>query len=333
MKKPLFIFLFLFLFLFFQHVSGQSREISIKEGVSKVIKVEKAKEIEIVNKTVATATILSDEEIILEAKKPGTSVINITTAAGVESLIVNVKKASVSDSMIEIDVQILEITNVNGAYYGIDWPTLLAGPVPAGALPLSALNAIEKNPPSFRVLGADFARGQLNLLVDFLVSNNYAKVLAKPKLLASNGKKASFLSGGEVPIVTVSTTGQASVSWKKYGVSLEIDPKLTKQNRIEAQIRAEVSNLDYANAVSVGTSVVPAVKTRWAETSINVEPDNTVVIAGLIENQEVKIISGVPVLSGIPLLGELFKSTSASDRKTELVIFVTPKISGQDSVE
>lgn len=297
------------------------------------MKIEKAKEIEIVNKTVATATILSDEEIILEAKKPGTSVINITTADGIQSLIVNVKKVNVSDSMIEIDVQILEITNANGADYGIDWPTLLSGPLPIGGIPVSPLNAIEQNPPGFKILGADFARGKLNLFVDFLVKNNYAKILAKPKLLASNGKKASFLSGGEVPIVTVSTTGQASVSWKKYGVSLEIDPKLTKQNSIEAQIRAEVSNLDYGNAVSVGTSVMPAVKTRWVETSINVEPDNTVVIAGLIENQEVKVINGVPILSGIPLLGELFKSTSTTDRKTELVIFVTPKISGQDSVE
>jgi len=191
------------------------------------------------------------------------------------------------------------------------------------------------------VIGRRSALKMLGLGSAAMLTVGFSDVLAvepkgdrpKPKLLASNGKKASFLSGGEVPIVTVSTTGQASVSWKKYGVSLEIDPKLTKQNRIEAQIRAEVSNLDYANAVSVGTSVVPAVKTRWAETSINVEPDNTVVIAGLIENQEMKTISGVPVLSGIPLLGELFKSVTTSDRKTELVIFVTPKISGQDITE
>jgi pilus assembly protein CpaC len=298
-----------------------------------VIKVDKAKEIEVVNKSIASATVLSDEEVIIEAMKPGTSVINITAEAGLESVIVNVRKANTADSMIEIDVQILEITNINGADYGIDWPTLLSGPLPAGGVPASALNAVEGDPPGFKVFGADFTRGKLSLFVDFLVKHNYAKVLARPKLLASNGKKASFLSGGEVPIVSISTTGAANVSWKKYGVSLEIDPKLTRQNSIEAQIRAEVSNLDYTNAVSIGTSTVPAVKTRWAETNIIVEPENTVVIAGLIENQEVKDISGVPVLSGIPLLGELFKTTSTSERKTELVIFVTPKIAGQESAE
>lgn len=331
MKKSLFLFLLLCLFFRFLHAA--SRNITVKEGTSKVIKLEKVKEIEVVNKEAASATILSEEEIIIEAKKPGMSVINITSSAGMETIVVTVKKADAAGSMIEIDVQILEITDVNGADFGIDWPTLLGGPIPAGGLPVAPLNALEVNPPSFKILGADFARGQLNLLVDFLVKNNYAKVLAKPKLLTSNGKKASFLSGGEMPLVTVSNMGQASVTWKKYGVSLEIEPRLTKQNYIEAQIKAEVSNLDYGNSVSLGTTVVPAVKTRWAETNISVEPDNTVVIAGLIENQEVKVTSGVPVLSGIPLLGELFKSTSMSERRTELVIFVTPRISGRDAAQ
>lgn len=331
MKKS--IYLFLFSFLLFQFIFAISREISIKEGTSRVIKIDKPKLIEVVNNSVAMATILSDEEIILEARKTGTSVINITTSDGLKTLIVNVKNSNISDSMIEINVQILEIANVSGAEFGINWPALLAGPIPENSLPVSSLNVIEQNPPLVKLFGTNFNRGKLNMLVDFLVKNNYAKILAKPKLLAANGRKASFLSGGEVPIVTVSTVGQASVSWKKYGVSLEVEPKITKQNSIEAQIRAEVSNLDYANAVTLGTNVFPAIKTRWAETSINVESDNTVVIAGLIENQEVKVSSGVPVLSGIPLLGELFKSNSNTEIKTELVIFVTPKIVGQDVEE
>jgi pilus assembly protein CpaC len=329
-KNPIFILIFI---LFFLQCYGESRELTIKEGTSRVIKVEKAKAIEVVNKNVASATILSDEDIILEAKKSGTSVINITTESGIDSLIVNVKKQKFSESMIEVDVQILEITTVNNADFGIDWPSMLNGPLPKDGIPTSPINALEKNPPGFKVLGADFSRGSINLVVDFLVKNNYAKILARPKLLAASGKKASFLSGGEVPIVTVSSTGQANIDWKKYGVSLDIEPTITKQGSIEASIKAEVSNLDYANAVSVGTSVFPALKTRRAETNINVEPDNTVVIAGLIENQETKVTSGVPVLSAIPLIGELFKTSSNMDKKTELVIFVTPNIAGQEAAQ
>ncbi|MGD0566053.1 MAG: type II and III secretion system protein, partial [Candidatus Goldiibacteriota bacterium] len=234
-------------------------------------------------------------------------------------------RASRPDSMIEIDVQILEISNIAGSNCGIDWPALINGPLPANGLPLLSLNAVEQDPPSFSALGTTFSRGKINILLDFLVTGNYARILAKPKLLTSRGKSASFLSGGEVPVVTVNTQGQASVQWKSYGVNLEIDPKTGKDGAIEARIKAEVSNLDYSNAVNYGQGAIPAIKTRRAETNINVEPDNTVVIAGLIENQENKTTSGVPVLSGIPFLGELFKTTNSAERKSELVIFVTPR--------
>jgi pilus assembly protein CpaC len=230
--------------------------------------------------------------------------------------------------MIEIDVQILEISRMDQFSCGIDWPALINGPLPTNGLPLLSLNAIEQAPPAFSALGTTFTRGKINILLDFLVTNNYARVLAKPKLLASNGKAASFLSGGEVPVVTVSTQGQASVQWKSYGVTLEIDPKTGKEGAIEAKIKAEVSNLDYTNAVNYGQGQIPAIKTRRAETNINVAPDNTVVIAGLIEDQQDKTSSGVPVLSGIPFLGELFKTTNSSGKKSELVIFVTPRIAG-----
>jgi pilus assembly protein CpaC len=310
---------------------AEAREVNIKEGTSKVLKADKVKDVEVLKKEIASAAVLSDDEIIIDAKKAGTTVVNINNGKTVESVVVNVKKQNITDAMIEVDVQILEILHNDDLNYGIDWPTLLQGPPPDNGLPLSPLNALEVTPNSMKAFGGTFNRGQINLLVDFLVKNNYAKILAKPKLLTANGKKARFMSGGEVPLVTVNTQGQASVDWKKYGVTLDINPSLDKQNDISAEVRAEVSTLDYSNAVDLGKSLMPAVKTRWVETNVTIEPDNTMIIAGLIENSEMKVTSGVPVLSGIPLLGELFKNTSTSNQKTELVIFVTPKISGQES--
>ncbi|MCE5300259.1 MAG: type II and III secretion system protein [Spirochaetia bacterium] len=306
------------------------REIRVTEGTSRVLRVENVKSIEVLKKETAFATIISDDEVLVDAKKQGTAVINITTEKGVESVIVTVKKKNSGAAMIELNVQILEVCRSDTGDMGIDWPVLLGGPLPDGGLPLSPLNLIEDTPLPLKALGATFNRGRINLLVDFLVKKNYAKLLAKPKLLAADGESARFQSGGEVPLVTVNAQGQASVDWKKYGVMLEIKPRMEKDGMIRAEIKAEVSNLDYVNAVNFGTSIMPAVKTRWAETKIVVEPDSTMVIAGLIENEEIKVTDGVPVLSGIPLLGELFKSTHTETKKTELVIFVTPGVAGLD---
>ena len=329
--KPIRIILFLSVCMLLSvFARAEAREIEIKEGASKIIRAEKARDVEVLKKEIASATVLSEEEVLIDAKKAGTTIVNINNGKTTESVLVTVKKQSSADSMIEVDVQVLEIVHNDEQNYGLDWPALLQGPLPENGLPVSPMNAIEVTPNSIKALGATFNRGQMNLLVDFLVKNNYAKILARPKLLTANGKKAKFLSGGEVPLVTVNTQGQASVDWKKYGVSLEISPTLNKQGGIEADLKTEVSTLDYANAVDLGKSIMPAIKTRWVETNLNMEQGNTMVIAGLIEDHEMKVTSGVPVLSGIPLLGELFKNTSTSIQKTELVIFVTPKVVGQE---
>lgn len=316
MRKIISIFLFILFSSCYIFPAGM--QINLKKGTSQVINADNVNKIEISNQDIAAATILSDKEIIVEAKKTGTCVINLYTPQGVENLVVNVKNSAKTEAMIEIDVQVLEITDSDTANYGVDWPTLIN----------SAANMQEQNPPLLAF--GKFTRGPIDVIVDFLVQKNYAKVLAKPKLLTANGKNAEFLSGGEVPIATTDTQGHTSVEWKKYGVSLGIEPLIGKNNNITAKLRAEVSDLDYANAVKIGISggVMPALKTRKVETTITVEPENTIVIAGMIQNEQSKITSGVPIISGIPLLGELFKTTQTIDQKTELVIFVTPKISG-----
>jgi pilus assembly protein CpaC len=312
---------------------AEGRNIEMKQGTSKIIKFDDAKKVDVIKGEVASGTIISDSEVMLDGKKEGTGVLNIYSKSGVvETIVVNVKKASRSERMVELDVQVLEIASTDGADYGIDWPTLIGPNASAssdssstGTSPLGPLNLVEQSPPLLAF--GKFQRGAVNLFLDFMVKNNYAKMLAKPKLLTVSGKKAKFLSGGEIPIVNQDTQGRTSVEWKQYGVSLEIEPEIIKDDNIRADIKAEVSNLDYSNAVKIGIGgVMPAVNTRWASTTISVAPEDTMVIAGMIENQDIKVTSGVPVLSGIPLLGELFKNTHTENQKTELVIFVTSKI-------
>ncbi len=327
--KKIFCFFVLVLIVFDLRAEN---EITILEGSSKILEIKNVSSIEIFKKDILNAMILSDEEILLDAKKAGTTGIKIITSGEVKGYVVNVRKRAKAEAMIEINVQILEVINLDGSSYGIDWPTLIkAGDIPAsGLIPLSPLNMVEKDTPIYNFYGSDFKRGQINILIDFLVKKNFAKILAKPKLLTLNGKKAKFLAGGEVPVLTSSSLGQTNITWKEYGVNLEIEPEITKTNNIRAKLRTEFSNLDYGNAVTLGGGQMPAVRTRWAETTITVEPENTIIIAGLIQREELKITEGVPLLSLIPLLGELFKSTNTEEKKTELVIFVTPVIIGSE---
>lgn len=328
MKKIVYFFIFIFIVC----VLNADNEVTLMEGSSKILEIKNVSAIEILKKEILNAIILSDEEILIDAKKAGTTGIRIISSEGVKGYVVNVKKRSKAEAMIEIDVQILEVINLDNTSLGINWPAIIkAGDIPeSGIIPLSPLNLVEKNPPSYNFYGSNFNRGQINILIDFLVKKNYAKVLAKPKLLTLNGKKARFLSGGEVPVLTSSSLGQTNVTWKEYGVNLEMEPEITKTNNIRAKIRTEFSNLDYGNAVTLGSGQMPAVRTRWAETTITVEPDNTIIIAGLIQREELKITEGVPVVSLIPLLGEIFKSTRIEEKRTELVIFVTPLIIGSE---
>lgn len=329
--KKIFVIVFAALFLC-ASLTAEDNELNLKKGISKILKIDNVKKIDILKDDIINATILSDKEIIIEGKQVGTSAINIFTPRGTQTMLVNVKRASEAEPMVEIDVQIAEIIYSDTLDYGIDWPTLIEGGLPQGGLPTTPLQLIEQNPKDLSVLNGVFKRGQINAVLNMLIQKNYAKVLSKPKLRTISGKKAEFMSGGQVPYAVTDSQGRASVEWKDYGVRLVIEPSIDKKNIITAKLRAEASSLDYANAVSLGASggTVPAIRTRWCDTTVAMEPGDTIIIAGMMENDESKVTAGVPILSEIPLLGEIFKSTHTENSKTELVIFVSPKIGNED---
>jgi Flp pilus assembly secretin CpaC len=324
MKKNIFIFICV---LAPFSIWAAGNEITVKKGLSKILKIDNAKKVEVIKEDTVSAAVLSDKEVMVEGKKEGMSVINVITASGMETILVKVKPSTETEPMIEIDVQIAEIIYADDLQYGIDWPALLSGGLPEGGLPLIALQAIEQSPKDLNVLGGVFKRGPVNAVLEALVTKNYAKILAKPKLRTISGKKAEFLSGGEMPFTVTDSQGKTTVQWKEYGVKIMMEPVLDRKNIITAKLRAEASTLDYANAVKFGTGgEMPAIRTRWADTTLSMEPEDTVILAGMLQNDEAKVTSGVPVLSDIPLIGEIFKSTRTINKKTELVIFVTPRI-------
>ncbi len=159
--------------------------------------------------------------------------------------------------------------------------------------------------------------------ISFLESTGAAVTLASPRLSTRSGGTAELQVGGQIPVVTTSVNGP-SVQYKDYGIILNVEPKLDLYGNISAKVMTEVSQLDVANSVGG----YPALKSRKTDNDILLKPGETLVLSGLLTREDANSVDKVKWLADIPLLGELFKSRSFSNNKTELVIFLTPTVMG-----
>lgn len=308
---------------------AESTRIKLTAGQSKVLEVDNPKKVLVGNKQVADVGLVSSTEVLINAKSRGETSLVIWTPDGQQQAYQLVVSAGGKQkTMIEMDVQVLELTDADNWDLGLDYARLaLPNPLVPAGLPNQANQLAEQATPPLLTFGV-FNRGPIDAVINALVSHNHGKVLAKPRLLTVSGASATFLAGGEVPVVNQDALGKTNVEYKNYGVTLDIQPRADDSGNIDAVIRVEVSNLDSANSVKVGNGLLPALKTRWVKTSLFVKENGTLVIAGLIQEEEGKVTSGLPLISEIPVLGELFKSTKIVTKRSELVVFVTPKILG-----
>ena len=153
--------------------------------------------------------------------------------------------------------------------------------------------------------------------------------LAEPNLIASNGKEASFLAGGEYPypVAQAGTNSTAvTIVFKEFGVRLSFTPTVLNGDLINLKVKPEVSSLDFANGVSLSGFRVPALSTRRTETEVELQDGQTFAIAGLMNNTVSSTMSKVPGIGDIPILGYLFRSRAYQKAQTELVVMITPQI-------
>jgi pilus assembly protein CpaC len=165
--------------------------------------------------------------------------------------------------------------------------------------------------------------------VSALVQQNKAKVLAEPNLLVLDCNEASMLVGGEIPIPIAQSTQTGTtvtIEYKEYGVRLKIAPCVTSENTMRLKVSPEVSSLDFANGVVMNGFSIPALSTRRAETTVNITSGQSLVIGGLVQKDTSKLVKKIPMLGDIPVLGQLFRSTTTSNDESELVIVVTPEL-------
>ncbi len=233
--------------------------------------------------------------------------------------------------MIEVSVDSLEISEVNAKELGIQWGQIAKKDSSTGETSFSfnRLNFLEggKSALTFGSGIFDFAkfdRGVLAAQLQALEQNNQLRVLANPTLMTKSGFEATFLVGGEIPYPTPAPVGQApGVEFKKYGVILKILPTITPRGTIEAQINMGVSNPDESVAIVIENTRVPGLASRESSSKVEVTDGETVVLAGIKQSRRSKVITRVPILGYIPILGLLFRSKQERVDQISLVQFVT----------
>jgi pilus assembly protein CpaC len=177
-------------------------------------------------------------------------------------------------------------------------------------------------------LFAGVPSSDLEIFVQALVENQYLRLLAEPNLVALSGEEASFLAGGEFPIPVVQgggTIGSTSITieYKEFGVALKFRPVVLGDGKIRLSVNSEVSDLSDIGAIEIQGFRVPAVVTRRALTTLELSSGQTFAMAGLLSQNITAQVARTPLLSSLPILGSLFRSTRYKRGETELLVLVT----------
>ena len=170
----------------------------------------------------------------------------------------------------------------------------------------------------------------VGVTVQDLEQKQILQVLAEPTLTTLSGLPASFLSGGEFPFPVVQGgTGNStaiSIQFRPFGVKVNFTPTVNADGTIRIKLSPEVSTLDYSNSVNISGFTIPALSTRRAETQVEIQNGQSFIVSGLLDHRTTEIMSKVPGIASVPILGELFRSKNFNHSVVELVIIVTATV-------
>lgn len=170
---------------------------------------------------------------------------------------------------------------------------------------------------------------KIDALITALENKGLLQTLAEPNLVALSGQTASFQAGGQIPVPIAVTSGigvaTPTIEYKDFGVLLRFRPTVLSNGIINLSINPEVSELDFANAVTISGTTIPALTRRTATTTVELRDGQSFAIAGLLQTQNDRTISQLPWVGSVPVLGTLFRSSSYQKNESDLVIIVTPR--------
>lgn len=270
------------------------------------------------------------------SKKGETSkVINLLEVGGVHQVMLEVRISEMSKSLgRKLGINFSAIGRV-GQEGTIGFLSTLISP--AAAIPFLGLasNPVAAGSIPFAGLAGQYIRQDVTWtgLVDIMKERGLVKVLAEPTLITMSGKQAKFLAGGEFPVPVPQSSGGGlggastlTIEYKTFGVGLNFTPVVLGNGKINMEVAPEVSDLDYTTAVNLEGYFVPGLTVRRVSTTVELADGQSFAVAGLLKDNVREVISKVPFLGDIPVLGLLFRSSEFQKNETELVIIVTPHL-------
>jgi len=188
-------------------------------------------------------------------------------------------------------------------------------------LPAAAIRGAAPGAFSLSLFDAGLTRF-LNLEVTALEADGRGRVVSSPRVIAADQEEAVIEQGTEIPFQLATSSGATAVTFKKATLSLRVRPQITPDNHIIMNLRVNKDSPNFVNVTAFG----PPIDTRQIQTQVRIQNGGTVVIGGILTESEQKNRAGIPWLAGLPGIGRLFRSSSTQSDKTELLIFVTPRI-------
>ncbi|MCK8827975.1 hypothetical protein MWH25_09515 [Natroniella acetigena] len=257
------------------------------------------------------SSIIDDSKIVIDQRT--NSLVITTYQSNLEKIERLITKLDLAKEQVALEVKLVEISYNKKDSLGIDWQFSDVKFDDSG-----------NNGTGFKIGNSIF---NYNAILSLLESQEEASILASPQLATLDGEEATIKIGDREPITRSVGEGEIEVEFIDVGISLQMTPRITAQDQILIGLNPEVSavtgtgqNNDY-----------PVISTREVETQIRVADEETIAIAGLIKDEEIKNRSKVPILGDIPLLRYLFSRETVDLQKTELIIFITPQIMTDDS--
>lgn len=235
-----------------------------------------------------------------------------------------------------VEITIAEVALTDETRFGVEW--FFDRQLTNGSIQGSTIGGSVREPGG---LGITFARGfsqtSVTAALNAIATNQNLNILSTPRLLARSGGQAQILIGNDVPIITsqraadIQSSGDTdilqTVQYRQTGVILNIRPVVLNDERIDIEIFQEVSSQQPNVTSAIGS---PVISNRSITTRLTLREGMTAVLGGMIQDSQTMGQRGVPFMKDIPLIGRAFRTDSASNRKTELLILVTPRVLGED---
>ena len=337
------ILLFVFgLFSSFSH--AQDQLLRVMKGKSIVLSYpEKIQTVSLANEDIADVVTVTPTELVVIGKEVGITTLIVWGQSKTHTVYDVKVERDVSGQQVVLEVQVAEVNKSAISEFGLDFLMVDRDPshIKRGDKILGTYGGQVTSPdPDSRDLFAQDGitavikwlgdKREFSTVIKAMQQRGDLKLLANPQLICLSGEEASFLVGGEIPVAVAQTVSAGvpaiTVQWKEYGVKVNFLPTVIDTDLINLKVSPEVSSLDWANAISFGGYTIPAMRTRKADATVELNSEQSVVLGGLLSTEEIKTIKRVPILGHIPIINFFFSRKETNKSETELLIIVSPRI-------